>query len=87
MTQLSVDFPDELIEQIAQRAAEIVGRPEADGWLRGAPAIGAYIGAPASRVYALSSAGRIPTHHDGASLIARRSELDTWVLDGGGIRP
>lgn len=37
-----------------------------------------------SRVYGLVSAHRIPIHHDGSALIARRSELDAWLLAGGG---
>jgi hypothetical protein len=58
-----------------------------DRWLRGAEQIAAYIAAPRSRVKALSSAGRIPVHHDGSALIARTSELDAWLRDGGGRRP
>jgi hypothetical protein len=58
-------------------------------WLRGAERIAAYIDAPVSRVYALSSArpARIPVEHDGSNLIARRSELDSWLRNGGGKRP
>jgi hypothetical protein len=82
---------DELVERIARRAAELVaeqpGKPVADGWLRGAERIAAYIDAPRSRVYGLVSAKRIPVHHDGSALIARRSELDKWLLRGGGRRP
>lgn len=82
-------FPSELIDLIAERAAELLtGRARsADGWLRGAHQIAAYIDCPRSRVYALVSAGRIPIHHDGSALIARRSELDRWLREGGGIRP
>jgi hypothetical protein len=86
---LTLDIGDELVGRIAERAAELVtGRDEAaaDGWLRGADKIAAYIDAPRSRVYGLVSAGRIPVHHDGSALIARRSELDAWLLNGGGTR-
>lgn len=87
---LAVALPDDLVEAIAERAAEILAdraaAPE-DGWLRGADQIAAYIDCPRSRVYALTSARRIPVHHDGSALIARRSELDRWVRDGGGVRP
>jgi hypothetical protein len=62
------------------------GQPR-DGWLRGADKIAAYIDSPRSRVYALASARRIPVHHDGSALIARRSELDQWLRSGGGRRP
>ena len=45
-----------------------------------------YIAAPVSRVYALSSCkpSRIPIKRDGSALIARKSDLDEWVRDGGG---
>jgi excisionase family DNA binding protein len=58
-----------------------------EGWLRGADAIAAHIGCPRSRVYALASAGRIPVHRDGTALLARKPELDAWLLNGGGRRP
>ena len=60
---------------------------ESEEWLRGAKRIAAYIDCPRSRIYALASADRIPVEHDGASLVARRSELDAWVRSGGGRRP
>jgi excisionase family DNA binding protein len=87
---LAVSLPDDLVDAIAERAAEIVverRRPAEDGWLRGADRIAAYIDCPRSRVYALVSARRIPVHRDGSALIARRSELDRWLREGGGIRP
>jgi hypothetical protein len=90
MAALRLEVDEELIERIAARAAELVGErtePKAeDGWLRGAERIAAYIDAPRSRVYALVSARRIPVHHDGSALIARRSELDRWLVQGGGLR-
>jgi hypothetical protein len=91
MNAISVNVADELVERIAQRAAELLtkqsGKPAEDGWLRGAERIASYIDAPRSRIYALVSAKRIPVHHDGSALIARRSELDRWLLRGGGRRP
>jgi hypothetical protein len=91
MAALRLEIDEELIEQIAARAAELVGERSnggggKDGWLRGADRIAAYIDAPRSRVYALVSARRIPVHHDGSALIARRSELDRWLVQGGGLR-
>lgn len=85
---LALDLPDELLEALAERVADLLeqrghGAPAPDGWLRGAGSIAA----PASRVYALSSTGRIPTEHDGSALIARRSDLDAWIRSGGGKRP
>ncbi len=90
MAALRVEIDEELIEQIAERAARLIGErsqgKQQDGWLRGADRIAAYIDAPRSRVYALVSARRIPVHHDGSALIARRSELDRWLVQGGGLR-
>jgi hypothetical protein len=76
------------LQQLANRLAPYLPEPERnDGWLRGAEQIAAYIDCPASRVYALSSAGRIPIQRDGSALIARKSDLDAWVRSGGGKRP
>jgi hypothetical protein len=87
----TLDLPPELVEAIAERAAELVAEQidsrNGDGWLRGADAIAGYIGAKRDRVYALSSAGRIPVEHDGSALLARKSVLDAWVRNGGGKRP
>jgi hypothetical protein len=90
MAAMRLDMGDDLIEQIARRAAELVQQSNDesdDGWLRGADKIADYIDSPRSRVYALVSARRIPVHHDGSALIARRSELDGWLRAGGGRRP
>lgn len=88
---VTLDIGGELVERIAERAAELVARHRdetaGDGWLRGADKIAAYIDAPRSRVYGLVSARRIPIHHDDSALIARRSELDAWLLAGGARRP
>lgn len=86
---MRLEIGNALIEQIARRAVELVRESDGkndDGWLRGADKIAAYIDAPRSRVYALVSARRIPVHHDGSALIARRSELDAWLLAGGAKR-
>jgi hypothetical protein len=88
---VQADIADELVERIAVRATELIRQAgqgsNHDGWLRGADKIAAYIDSPRSRVYALVSARRIPVHHDGSALIARRSELDHWLLAGGAVRP
>jgi hypothetical protein len=80
----------EQMNALAQQVAEIIATREnapADGWLRGADKIAAYIDARKSRIYALVSAGRIPVERDGSNLIARRSELDLWIKNGGSKRP
>ncbi|HEX3325178.1 MAG TPA: hypothetical protein VHR65_08635 [Solirubrobacterales bacterium] len=91
MAAITLDIGDEMVERIARRAAELLresqNESDGDGWLRGADKIAAYIDSPRSRVYALVSARRIPVHHDGSALIARRSDLDAWLCSGGGRRP
>jgi hypothetical protein len=88
---LALAIPPELVDAVAERVIELLAeRQELDGgdrWLRGAKQIADYIAAPVSRVNALSSAKRIPVHHDGAALVAHTAELDEWIRDGGGIRP
>lgn len=90
---LVLSLPDELLERVAERAAELLAERTApasgDRWLRGADAIARYIAAPRSRVYALATTDppRIPVHRDGSALIARTRELDAWLLAGGGTRP
>jgi excisionase family DNA binding protein len=89
--ELRIVLPDEQLERLAERAAELLAERQTpaarDGWLRGADRIAQYIDCPRSRVYALTSAGRIPVERDGSNLIARKSALDQWVRDGGGVRP
>jgi hypothetical protein len=87
---IAIALPPEAILAIAEQVATILGErqlPAEDAWLRGAGAIAEYIDSPPSRVYALASARRIPVHRDGSALIARRTELDAWIRDGGGRRP
>lgn len=89
---LLAELDDQALDQLAELLApRLVGRfgahaAEADGWLRGAAEIAEYVGAPTSRIYALSSARRIPVEHDGSNLVARKSELDAWLRAGGSKR-
>lgn len=77
----------ELVERVAERAAALLNErgPLEDYWLDVGEAA-AYLRCPISRIYALTSAGRIPHYHDGSRLLFRRSELDDWVKRGGGKR-
>jgi excisionase family DNA binding protein len=87
MEGLSLNVPDALVQQLAVRVAELLAEQGGDGWLRGAERIADYLDCPVSRVYALTSAGRINVERDGRNLVARRSELDAWVRGGGAKRP
>lgn len=88
-TRIYIDFetPPELVEAIAERVVELLA-PKLDApdeWLTAVEAA-EYLRCPPSRIYALSSAKKIPVHRDGSRLLFRRSEVDTWVNAGGGKR-
>lgn len=85
MSEVTFTLPPTVLEQIAQRAAEITA-DRTDAWLSAQEAAD-YLRCPLSRIRALTSARRIPVHHDGSRCLYRRSELDTWVRSGGGKRP
>lgn len=87
LAALDEDALDELAARLAPRLGAAGTGDAGGGWLRGAEKIAAYIDCPVSRIYSLSSAGRVPIERDGASLVARRSELDAWLRNGGGKRP
>lgn len=92
---IAIDITDALVAEIAQRVAEINGKPSGDRpespgrWLRGADAIASYIDCPPSRVYKLATCTppRIPAKRDGSALMAHTARLDRWVEEGGGISP
>jgi excisionase family DNA binding protein len=86
---LSLAVPPELVELVAERAAELVAArlaTEPEPWV-GVAAAAEHLACPRSRLYALVSAGRIPHAKDGSRLLFKRSALDAWVRDGGGRRP
>lgn len=86
---LSLSLPAELVEIVAERAAELVEERRVGGvepWI-GVGDASAHLACPRSRIYALVSAGRIPHRKDGSRLLFRRSELDEWLAAGGGVRP
>lgn len=80
--------PEEL-QALADKLAPYLQQPNTDnGWLRGADQIADYIGAPRSRIYAMTSAGRLPAvQRDGTALVARKSDLDEYIRNGGARRP
>lgn len=91
MTGLTVQMPPEMIEQIAERAAEMVakqqgGRSVADAWLSVAEAAD-YLRCSTGRIYQLVSARRVPFEKDGSRTLFRRSSLDRWVEEGGARCP
>jgi excisionase family DNA binding protein len=76
---------DRLAPLLVDRLGPMAG--EDSRWLRGAAEIAQYLRCPPSRVYALSSANRLPIHRDGSNLVARTAELDEWLRAGGSRRP
>jgi excisionase family DNA binding protein len=89
---LLAELEEENLAELADRLAPLLVirlglTAEEDRWLRGAAEIARYLDCPPSRVYALTSASRLPVHRDGSNLVARASELDAWVRAGGARRP
>jgi excisionase family DNA binding protein len=86
---LSLAVPADLVEVVAARAAELVKErkvSEAERWI-GVQDAATHLACPRSRIYALVSARRIPHCKDGSRLLFRRSELDSWLAEGGAVRP
>lgn len=82
---------DALAELLAPLVAEhlaAMAQPQAgpEPWID-VKAAAEHIAAPRSRIYRLVESGRIPHERDGARLLFRRSALDQWVANGGGISP
>jgi hypothetical protein len=76
-----------IVDEVERRVFERLAVAGEGRWLRGAKAIADHIGCAPDRVFALSSAKRIPIHRDGSALVAHTAELDAWLRDGGGVRP
>jgi hypothetical protein len=84
---LADDLVAALVAEVERRVLERLDAPATGRWLRGAQAIADHVGCAPDRIYALSSARRIPVHRDGSTLVARTDELDGWLRAGGGRRP
>lgn len=86
MTEFALTFPPELVEAIAQRAAEIAlerldergGGGEWGKYLTPEQAA-RYIGASTQRIYDLRSRKRLKSYGDGGRALVERSELDAYV--------
>jgi excisionase family DNA binding protein len=85
---LTLGVPGELVEAIAERAAELLTEqmPPPSPYLD-VDGAAEYLACSSSRIYALTSTRRIPHHRDGSRLLFRREELDAWIERGGGKRP
>ena len=87
-TKLALELPDDLVEALAVRVAELLAARDhaPEPWI-GVEQAAEHLACPRSRIYALASAGRIPHRKDSARLLFRRAELDDWLEQGGAKRP
>lgn len=87
---LTLALPDELLEELAERVADLLAErnapTEAEGFLDVTDAA-AFLSCKSSRVYALTSSGRLPHYKDGSRLLFDRDELRAYVANGGARRP
>ncbi|HET6999349.1 MAG TPA: helix-turn-helix domain-containing protein [Solirubrobacterales bacterium] len=79
---LALAVPTELVETIAQRAAELLAERQAEvestPWLRVEEAAD-HLRCKPKRVYDLCSQRRIPFVKDGSRTLLRRSDLDAYL--------
>jgi excisionase family DNA binding protein len=80
---IALELPEELLEAVAKRAAEIVlgQAPEPDEWLTSDQAA-QYLKCGRRRIFNLVSEKRIPVHREGVRLMFLKSELDEWIKSG-----
>jgi len=82
---LTIALPDELIEKIAERAAEMVGaRTAASNEPPNSPYMttleaAEYLRCSRQRIYDLLSAGRLPRLKEGGRTLVARADLDHLV--------
>jgi excisionase family DNA binding protein len=91
--ELRVTLPEDAVEEIARRAAEIVLARLAKERLSGGDSpyltvaeAAEYLRASRQRVYDLLSAGRLSRRKDGARVLVSRSELDAYLAGQNGRR-
>jgi len=78
---LALELPDELVERIARRAAELVTERQtasASPWLSTRDAAD-YLAAPVSRIHDLVQLRKLRPHRDGRRLLFKRSDLDAYL--------
>jgi excisionase family DNA binding protein len=85
MAALGLIVPEELVEAIAQRVADLLrdaGPPAstADDLLT-VEEVAKYLRAARQRVYDLVNSGRLPVVRDGRRLLFRRSVIDAYLED------
>ena len=81
---LTITLTHDQLDEIAQRVAAILSKPERtaiDRWLTVDQAA-AYIGARRQRIYDLRSSGRLGRYGDGSRALIDRNELDSMIAQG-----
>jgi excisionase family DNA binding protein len=91
LDQVSSSLLDTIVEQVAQRIAEIVlDRLRTEGWspgrrsdeqLLGVEAAAAKLAVPPSAIYKLTASGRLPAVKVGGRLRIRRADIDQFIID------
>lgn len=76
MSDLVVTLPDELLEQVARRAAELVSERQGSPWLTRREAA-EYLRVPLSR---LEKDRSVPCRRWDGRVLYHRGELDNWLL-------
>ncbi len=90
MKDLAISLPPETVEEIADRAAELVLARLAErdnggpGWIYGARGLSEYTGLPVGQVFKLVAAGAIPHRRIGQRLLFERAAIDEWLRNEGG---
>ena len=79
--QIAVSVPEEVVERVARRAAELLreearGAPERFVGVKGAAE---HLGCRPHRIYDLVHQRAIPFYKDGSRLLFRCSELTAWL--------
>ena len=92
MPKYEVELPEDFLEAVAVRAAEIIEARKSH-WLYGDKAAAEYLGWPTGRVTKLRQRGELPAHPSGQRYSFHTAELDAYVrgstsdLPSAGIGP
>jgi excisionase family DNA binding protein len=80
---VTLTLPDDVLEAIAHRAADIVNeRPPPPEPLLNVEEAARYLACKPKRVYDLCSQRRIPFTKDGSRTLLRRADLDAYLMNG-----
>ncbi len=79
---ITLDIPEELVEQIARRAADLVAErqpsTELSPWVS-APEVADRLRCDRDRIYDLISLGKLTPRRDGRRVLLHRDDLDAYL--------